>query len=300
MGTTTLQALVNVRAQDSSANLDVYLYNKITDPNPQQVFKLQNLLHGDARISAYNTLLTGEIDPDSSINNGRNDAAQTMDLFREFAWSDSVDTLVPVAFPSIFPDLTRYQAEADQGDVNQGHQPWKLNAAMVADALATGMLKWPADAPTTVVSGGSQHDMDAIVNVKNPSANDATIQVSMSRLEGKPNGIWEVIAVGTDGIAINSPKDRDRLSSPLTVTGMGNANKGKIGTVMVLDHLYTDIGHADATGTTGNGNIAIFSTNVSYTSSFKTGTQEGVVVLYASSTTDNAITGAVMLKELLM
>ncbi|MBV9229702.1 MAG: hypothetical protein JOZ18_10350 [Chloroflexi bacterium] len=299
-GNSTLQALVKVRAEGLGANLDVYVYNKITDPDPQQVFRLQNLLHGDARISGYNTLLTAEVDPASRINNGKDDAAQTVDLFREFAWSDGAGTLVPVSFPGIFPDLTRYQAELDQGDVNQGHQPWKLSAGMVANALAAGMLAWPARAPATIVSGGGQHDMDAIVNVKNPGAGDATIQVSMSRLEGKLNGIWEVAAVGSAGMTITSPKDRDLLNSPLTVTGMGSANKDKIGTVVVLDHLYDDIGHTDATGVTGDSGTTTFSTNVSYTSSFKIGAQEGIVALYAYSATGNTITGAVMLKELLM
>ena len=50
--------------------------------------------------------------------------------------------LAQTVFPGIFPDLTRYQAEADQASVNQGHQPWKLSATMVAGALAASLLNW--------------------------------------------------------------------------------------------------------------------------------------------------------------
>jgi hypothetical protein len=82
------------------------------------------------------------------------------------------------------------------------------------------------------------------------------------------------------------------------VTGTGTAFEGKIGIVRVLDHLYNDIGHADATGASGNGPTQ-FSTSVSYNSSFKGGAQEGLVVLYSYSNADGSIAGAVMLKELL-
>jgi len=65
-----------------------------------------------------------------------------------------------------------------------------------------------------------------------------------------------------------------------------------------LDHLYTDIGHAAATGAPGNGPTT-FSANVAYTSTFKGGSEEGIVVLYAISNADGSIAAAVMVKELL-
>ncbi|TMD68302.1 MAG: hypothetical protein E6I97_22490 [Chloroflexi bacterium] len=87
-GTPSLQALVTVRNEDSGAILDVYVYDHITDPSPVQLFKLQSLTKGDAKISVYNTVMTAEVDPNSSINKGRPDANMTQDLFREFKWSD--------------------------------------------------------------------------------------------------------------------------------------------------------------------------------------------------------------------
>lgn len=297
IGVLSLQALVNVRYAGPGASLDVYVFNNITSANPPQLFKLQGLYKGDARISSYNTILTGEVDQGSSINSNQSNAAQIQDLFREFKWSDGAGTFVQVGFPGIFPDLTRFQAEADQAQVNQGHQPWKLDAAMTANALAVNMLRWSTSAQATIISGGGPHDLDAVVTVKSTNPGGGAITVTLSRLEGNVNGgIWEATAVQAGATAtITAPVNRDLLSSPITVTGHGNASEGKIGTVIVLDHLYNDIGHADAKGTLGN---TSFSVNVTYQSTFHGGAEEGVVVLYVYNA-EGSIATAVMEKELL-
>jgi len=300
-GIPSLQALVTVRYDGTGAILDVYVYDHIIDPSPVQLFKLQNLTRGSVKISGYNTVMTAEVDPNSSINAGQPDANLTQDLFREFKWSDAAGTLVPVAFPGIFPDLTRYQAEADQAQVNQGHQPWKLSATLTAQALAASqrLLKWDPNAPATIVSGGGTHDINAVVNVKSGKPAGGAITVTMSRLEQNSNGgIWEVTSVTTASMSITAPQDRDRLASPVTVTGTGNAFEGIIGKVIVLDHLYTNIGQSVAKGATGNGHTT-FSSSATYHSTFKTGMQEGVVVLYSYSNADSSIAGAVMVKEML-
>src|SRR5579859_3339911 len=284
LGNSSLQALITVRYNGTGALLDVYVYNNITDPNPTQIFKLQNLYKGDARISGYDTLLTAEVDQNSSINkNVSSNAALTQDLFREFQWSAEIGTLVPVAFPAIFPDLTRYQAEAAQAEVNQGHQSWRLSATRTAQALAARLLNWNPNAPAAIVGGN--HDLNAVVNVKSTNPGSGSITVSLGRLEGNSSsGIWEATSVTSPGISITIPQDRDRLSNPTTVAGTGS------GTVVVLDHLYTNIGQTNVHGST-------FSTNVSYNSTFKTGIQEGIVALY--SYVGSSISGAVLVKEML-
>src|SRR6266480_2005010 len=72
-GSTTLQALVTVRYHGTGQILDVYVYNDITSPSPSQLFRLQNLYKGNAKISVYNTVLTAEVDQNSSINAGKSD-----------------------------------------------------------------------------------------------------------------------------------------------------------------------------------------------------------------------------------
>jgi len=301
IGNTTLQALIAVRYQGTGQILDVYVYNNITSPSPSQLFKLQNLYKGDAKISVYNTVLTGEIDQNSSINAGKNNTKMTLDLFREFKWSDDTGTLVPVSFPGIFPDMTRYQAENDQAHVNQGQDAWKLNAAQVANHVATDthLLNWRGNTQAVVVSGGGSNDSDAVVTVENPAQAGNKIKVTLQRLEGNTNGgLWEVVSVTASGMSITSPQSRDILSSPVNVAGTGDAFKGVIGTVDVLDHLYTPIGHARVTSATGNGN-STFSKVVSYTTTFKGGKQDGLVVLYAANNAGSSNGAAVMVKELL-
>ncbi len=299
MGIPRLQALVTVRYQGTASTLDVHVYDQITNASPTQIFKVQGLYKGNATISAYNTVMTAEVDLNSSINTGKSNAALTQDLFREFKWSDGAGTLVPIAFPGIYPDLTRYQAEGDQQQVNQGRDPWKLSATQVAQALATNLLQWSSSATTNLISGGGKQDVDAQVDVKSSNPGGGVIHVTMSRLENNANGgIWIVTTVTSDGLKISAPPANDVLSSPLTITGQGNTFEGKIGTAIILDHLYTNIGQASATGTNGNGTSA-FSTTLTYTSSFKGGDQEGVLALYSYSNADGSIATAIMQKELL-
>ncbi len=299
INSSSLQSLILVGYSGTGHIVDVYVYNNITDPHPLQLFKLQGLYKGNVKISSYNTILTAEVDQDSTVNKGQPNAALRVDLFREFGWSNGDATFVPVSFPGIFPDLTRYQAEEDQQLVNQGHQPWKLDANLTANALAVSLLHWPTTAQTAIVSGGGPHDLQAVVTVKSLNPGGGTITVTLSRLEGNAaGGIWEAIAVETDGMSITAPLNRDHLNSPLIVTGTGNAFEGKIGVVLVLDHLYNDIGHTDVTGAVGNGPTS-FSVKVSYNVSFKTGAQEGIVALYAYSNADGSIARAVMLKALI-
>jgi hypothetical protein len=299
-GSSSLQALITVRYDGTGQVLDVYVYNTITDPSPTQIFKLQNLYKGNARISGYNTLLTAEVDQDSSVNKHvSSNATLTQDLFREFKWSDGAGTLIPVTFPGIFPDLTRYQAETAQAQVNQGHQPWRLSAIQTAQALAANLLHWTPNAPATILSGGGNSDLNAVVTVKSTNPGSATITVTLSRLEGNSKGnIWEAISVTSPDLSISIPQDRDLLTNPITVKGTGNAFEGRVGKVIVLDHLYTDIGHAEAIGAAGNGSTT-FSMSVTYNSTFKSGIQEGVVVLYSYSSADGSISGAAMVKEML-
>lgn len=300
IGDATFQALVTVRYQGTGRVLDVYVFNDITSPSPTQLFKLQNLYKGEARISVYNTILTAEVDQNSSINVGKADAELTPDLFREFKWSNGAGTMVPVSFPGIYPDLTRYQAEIDQAQVNHGQTSWKLNAAEVASHMAadTHLLKWPSNAPTTVISGGGSSDNEAEVTVKNPVSNKNTIKALLERLEGNTNGgIWEVVSVTTPGMSIITPQSRDILTTPVNVSGTGNVFEGAIGKIDILDHLYTPIGQANVKEAIGNDNTP-FSTNVIYNSTFKGGKQDGIVVLYATNNAGNSI-AAVMIKELL-
>lgn len=294
MGLSSLQAVVTARTSGMGALLDVYIYNHITDPTPTKVFALMSLYKGEMKISTYNTLLTTEVDQNSSVNQGKADAALVLDLSREFKWSDRAGALIPIAFPGIFPDLTRYQAEGDQQAVNQGNSPWKLDATMVASHFATTLLQWPSNSPATIVSGGGPNDEAAVVSVKGSNPGGGSIKLTMDRLENNTNGgIWIVTSATSSETAITEPDPNklSQISSPVTVQGKGNAFEAVIGKVFVLDHNYNQLGTADAhspAGAQGMGNTT-FSTSLSYTSTFTTGSQDGLVVLYSYSNANGSI-----------
>jgi len=294
----TLQVMVTVRHNDTPGLLDVFVFDKITDPKPVQIFKLSGLTYGDAAISGYNTIMTAEVDKNSSLNKGKSADQWQQDLFREFKWDAGKGTFVQQAFPGIFPDLTRWQAVVDQRLVNAGTDTWKNDARQVAQKLAAQLLKWPTT-QSSIVSGGGSHDIDAVVQLQGKGQiSHPTFTVTLSRLYGDYHNIWEVIRVETRGVTITSPQERSVLNSPMTVTGNGGASyEAQIGVLYVLDHLYNPIGQGYAMGSSSG--PATFTTSVPYSVSFHGGAQEGVVALYATSAADGMMYAAIMHKEML-
>jgi hypothetical protein len=296
MGVSALQAVVLVRHPGDDHILDVSVYNDITGSSPAVVFTQRGLVQGDARISGYNTLLTAQADPHSSVNKALPVSQLARDLFREFKWSDSAGTFVQVAFQGLFPDLTRYQAEIEQDEVNQGQgfQQWRLDVVQSAQAFANTFLNWAPDAPVTVLSGGGAHDYKAMVEVHSTVPGGGSIRIAFSRLEGNNNGgLWEATAIEVDGLSITSPQNAQRLTSPVMVAGINTAYPGKITVIKILDHNHADIGHV----TLARGPSS-FSSTLPYTASFQGGTQEGLIGLYAY-TNSGATAALTMVKVLL-
>jgi hypothetical protein len=299
-GTVSLQALVTDHRSNAGPTLDVYVFNDISSAAPTKIFQALGLVKGAVKISYYNTVMTAQADELSALNAGKPESSMTADLFREFKWSASAGKLVQTVFPGIFPDLTRYQAEADQVSVSSGHQPWKLSATQVANTLAVSLLNWSASSPTTLLSGGGARDVSAMVRVRSNLPGSGSILVTLSRLEGNTNGgIWEAISVTVDDMSITSPNPLAVLSNPVSVKGTGIAFEGVIGQVIILDHLYHSLGQATALGDVGMGQTT-FSTSLNYQTSFPAGIQEGVLVLSEPSNADGSIASAVMQKVLIM
>lgn len=71
MGNSSQQALVSVRFTGADAMLDVYVFTTITSKKPTQVFHLAGLVKGNTKISAYNTVMTAEVDKQSTLNVGK-------------------------------------------------------------------------------------------------------------------------------------------------------------------------------------------------------------------------------------
>lgn len=303
-GKSTLQALVSVRRYDAQRTLDLYVFDNITSTRPTQVFEMQGLINGDTTISMDSTVLVAEVDQNSTLNAGKTSQQWTQDLFREFAWKQQKGTLIQTAFPGLFPDLTRYQAEADQARVNQGQDPWKNDPAQVASRLAAQFLQWERPLTTSIVKGGGASDVNATVTVSETPIQGTqfspSITVTLSRLEGNIHNMWVAIAVSSQrNLTVENIEARSQVGSPVKIEGSGSTFEGVIGRALVLDHLYNTIGHAQVTGTPGMG-LATYTTLVLYNTSFHNGAQEGIVEVQADNGgISDETSSAVLIKVLL-
>jgi len=303
----SLQALVTLRHMTGDRPLDIYVFNNITSAKPMQIFTLQGLLKGEAAISGSNTVMTAEIDRGSAVNVGKSNSQWTADLFREFGWNAGKRTLVQVAFPGIFPDLTRYQAEADQLQGTFGQQSKKMDPSQVAQQLAVSFLGWSRPVKATLTNGGRMQDVTATVNVEEAPVQGAPgqkphITVLLSRLEGNTRSMWIVIAVyDPTTLTLENIKPGRLIANPVQLSGHVLALDGVTGEAVVLDHLYHVIGRVWMTAVdgTGMGNTA-YLTTVTYTNTFRNGAQEGIIVaLEVHTGINDEPLSAVMVKVLL-
>jgi hypothetical protein len=302
LGNPSLQALVTVRHSNAHSTLDVYVFNNITSAKPAQLFKLSGLVQGDAKISGYNSVMTAQVDQNSSANAGKSASQWARDLFREFAWNAGKGTLVQVVFPGIFPDLTRYQAEADQALVNHGQDTWKNNPKQVALQLGKKFFGWTLPSTATLTSGGGAKDVYATVKIVEnaPGTKPPTINVILSRLEGNTHNMWVAIAVESGSGVLTSVGSRSLVASPVRLEGTGSAFEGDIGEAYILDHLYAVVGHAHLIGIPGLGmGMSPYSAQVSYDTTFKQGPQEGVVEVQLTNPIGIGPHATVMVKVLL-
>jgi hypothetical protein len=293
-GQPLLQAVVLLRSSSPQRQLALSVFTGLTGPVPVSIFRLADLPAGEVKISAYNTLLTSQqewqlLQSERILHT----------LTREFTWSDSAQTLIQVGFVGLYPDVTRYQAEGVQQQVNvsQGDRGWQLDAVSTAQFFAEFLLQWPSASPATVISGGGTHDARAVVLVTNPALAHAAIQMSLSRLELNTNGgIWEVTDVTTKGMALTVPHNLQQVMSPVPVTGSVLPVPGEYPVLVVLNDEHTIIGQKSLDR---SGRGTTFSTSIAYTSPLFAGEiQEGAIALYML-TADQRIAACVMVKVLL-
>ena len=265
MGNATLQALVTVRHSDSNRTLDVYVFDQITSQHPVQIFHLSGLIKGEAKISYYNSILTGEVNRNS-----------TPDLYREFAWHNG--SMTQVAFPGFYPVMTRYEAEVAQAQVNAGQEAWRNNPVAVSEGLLQSAGFLTSAMSTKVLKGGGPNDLYAIVQVQEyPIENvQPTAVVTLSRLESNTRNMWVVIGVADSAtLTLKNIAPGQVIHTPVTLQGTGSAFNGVIGWAFVTDHTYNSIGEAQMVGSKSDGE-GTYTTTFTYGSSFH-GIQEGMV-----------------------
>ncbi|HEX9090120.1 MAG TPA: hypothetical protein VF831_01450 [Anaerolineales bacterium] len=312
LGKSTLQTLVVGRDGAGGEPLfrSFYVFDDIFSAHPKLLFKLEHLMQdakggqGDFTISGYSTIMTAEVDRNSSINKGKAYADLTNDLFREFQWSGTAGKFVQVAFPGLYPDLTRYQAEVDQAwVVNMGKDTWKNDPKQVALKFVSTFIDWKYPLTATIASGGGSRDVDATVRVRQevpdiPQASRPSLTVTLSRLEGKTSNMWVVIALEKGSALLTSIQPNSLIASPVKLEGKGSAFEKDLGEAYILDHAYTWVGHAHLTLTPGMRD-GPYSVLVSYDTSFKAGPQEGIVEVQQTNPMGIGPVPVVMVKVLL-
>lgn len=281
LGDNSQQALVTVRIAGAGGFVTVYVYDQITKAQPTRLFSVNGLLLGEARISPANTLLTAQAAGAAGTTHAQL-SGLVQDVYREFKWSASAKTFEQVVYAGMFPDLTRWQAEADQARVSAGQDSWKLDAAQTTVQWAHALFQWPLDASATVVSGGGASDSQAVVHISVPGRHTPIVVVKLQRFdEVATNGLWEVTeARGEMWPTLTSPHSGATVTSPVTVTGTDATFEGNSGTVYVFDRLYAQIGRAKETISGGDHGVLPTTTRVTYTSDFQGGAQEGILAIY--------------------
>lgn len=294
------QALVSVRYYTPDAKLDVHVFDNLFG-TPTRRFSLQGLLNGDARISSFHTLSTAEGNPNDVIKGAR-------DLFKEYRWNGTA--FVQVIFPGMFPDMTRYQADQDQAQVNaelatlQPGQPktlirdaWKLSAGAVATHLAQTIFHWQR--VTTTLPQGAAKLSIIPVTVTNLGPGGGGFIATVHHLNEVVTNIFEVWKVtSADGNStITNPVAYTQLSSPASVSGSAMASSSVLGRVVLYDDTFVTVGAVDLhSATTG---IVQFTNTVTYQLN-ASGLQEGAVAFYATNQNNTAIANQVVMVKVFL
>ncbi len=289
-GNGLLQALVNVRYYTPDAKLDLYVYDNLSGI-PVQRFKVQGLIDGDTNINPIGTITTAEIG-----ENGISSAVPN--LYKEYKWNGS--TFSQILYPSLYPDMTHYQAEKSQAlYVSQGGasgiESWRTSGVLVAEHLAVSIFHWPN--ATKVVLKNNLVD-PIIVQVINNGTGGGGFDATLYHLDGVYTNILEITSVtSTNGsISLNNPASGSQINNPVNVQGNYVASGNILGRVVLFDNTYVTVGDTGVLHSTLTSGSASFSVAMHYTLNAH-GMQEGVMAFFSTTQNNTAfINQAVMIK----
>ncbi len=294
-GSGSLEALINVRYYSADARLDYYVYDNLFG-TPTRTFSMLNLLDGDAQISAVGSIITAEVGSGDSLK-GR------PDVFREYQWQNGA--FVQVLFPGIFPDMTHYQAEQDQAQLNADlaagikSNNWKATLYGPAQHLAKDIFHWTQiDTHAVTVSN---HDGVYIVAITNLGPGGGGFDARMYHLDYNITNIYEITQVTSiDGnVSINAPGATTEVSSPVTVSGSTLASGSILGKIVVYSDIYITVGDTGDIHSPAPSGYVSFTKPVTYQLNAP-GMQEGAIAFYDTNQNNtNAINQVILIKVFL-
>jgi hypothetical protein len=288
-------ALIDVRYYTPDARLDYYVYDNLFG-SPHRSFSMLGLLNGDAQISPAGTIMTAEIGPGDSIKGLR-------DVFKEYQWNGA--TFTQILFPGIYPDMTYYQAEQDQAQLNaelaagSKRNAWKATFYGVVDDLAKRIFHW-IDTHTSTVQF-SPHDGIYIAAVQNLGPGGGGFVASMFRLDNNIQNIFEIKQISSiDGsTSLTSPTLGVQVTNPVSVSGVSLTSGSILGKIVVYSDIFIAIGDSGDIPSPATGGYANFSKSVKYNLN-SPGVQEGIVVFYSTTQNNTNLSSQVVMVKVLL
>ncbi len=298
--TGTLDALVDVRYYSSNSRLDFSVYDDLFG-TPTRRLNVSGLLRGDAAISSVSTIITAEVNPGDVIQG-------PPDLFKEYQWNGAAFVQVP--YPAIYPDVTRYQAEHAQALVSselaalpatQIHDYWRLTAGGVVSHLVQSIFHWSAAEFSVALPAHASRLSILPVTVTNLGPGGGGFIATLHHLNDVPTNIFEVYTVTSinGGSTLNSPSVYTRLASPVTVSGASVASGSVLGQVVLYDDMYINVGSSGPIHSSASSGYVSFTNSVSYHLGIH-GVEEGVIVFYATSQNNAALSNQVVMMKVFL
>ncbi|HEY6285449.1 MAG TPA: hypothetical protein VIX20_07295 [Ktedonobacteraceae bacterium] len=294
-GSGSFEALINVRYYTPDAKLDYYVYNNLYG-TPDRTFNMQGLLDGDAQISPSGTIMTAEIGPQDTIK-------AKPDVFKEYQWNGSA--FVQAMFPGMYPDMTYYQAEQNQAQLNtelaagNKQDEWRIQFFGVPDHLARVIFHWTNINTRTIRFRSNSGTY--IVAVYNLGPGGGGFIANMFHLDYNSANTFEIMQLTSiDGsVLLSAPTTGVQLGNPLTVSGSSYANGTVLGKVVVYNDTLIDIGDSGDIRSPAAAGYVNFTKSINYHLN-SSGVQEAVVAFYWTNQNNSNFTNQVVIVKVLL
>jgi len=230
--------------------LDIYVYGCTTQKHSLKLtalFTHRNLVQGAVSISQANTLITSELDPTLSPQASIQLQPLQQNIYHEYVWQNG--TFVQVPSPSLYPVISRSEAELLQQQANNGTSLLWDDPVVTAQQMANDLLKWPSNQFQATLLSNNDTSAHVLLTQQNPHLE---VTVTLTRLIQHNNtGLWFVVGAQTQGITLDRSHLLNPFISPITLQGTGALSDGQTSATL-FDHTLTPI-HTlnDATLTVG-------------------------------------------------
>lgn len=234
------------RPDDPRHLLDVYVYtcaqqSQTSQPTLVPVFQLHDLVQGTASITQAHSLSIGQRDTTLPAGNDILMQPGQQTIYREYRWQNGA--FIQVAFPTLFPVLSRAEAQQLQSQANGGTVlPWS-DPLKTAGSLAQNLLHWPVDSTHIHLRHQSASEAELTLTKENPTTEfDVTLQRLVQTDE---HGLWFVTSAASPDLALQHNTLDTATTSPLTLRGTldrtTTATSLPTPTALLFDHTLTHL-----------------------------------------------------------